>query len=134
MSGFQLPTYAGPASAASGGWALVDRIVRTYKATADAGGTATFTGLQLDTGQAWSIEHMVCQTSSSAVSSFRLYDSVVDPLQLLDGTDAGNFGVADWPTGLLLLPSTQLVGQWTGADAGASCRVRLQASIYQVGT
>lgn len=132
MTSFSLPTYAAPASAASGGWRLTDRIIRTYRATADASGVATVTSLQLDSGFAWSVEHMVCYSSSGARSSFRLYDSAVDPAQLLDGTDAGNFGVADWPTGLLLLPSTQLVGQWTGADVGAACRLRLQASVLAV--
>lgn len=131
MTAFSLPTYSAPASAASGGWALVDRIIRTLTATADGNGTATATALQLDAGLAWSVEHLVCYAGSTAASTFRLYDTTADPVNLLDGTDAGNFGVADWPTGLLVPPSGQLLAVWTGADAGASCRVRLQASVYR---
>lgn len=134
MTSFALPVYNPPASAQSGGWQLVDRITRAYSATADASGTATVSSLQLDAGLFWSIEHMVCWASSGARSTFRLYENTVDPLQLMDGTDAGNFCVADWSTGLLLSPSSLLLMQWTGADVGAACRVRLQASVLRTGS
>jgi hypothetical protein len=77
----------------------------------------------------WLIDHMVAQCDSSTPTVMRLYRNGVSRRAIRDGTDAGNFSVADWPSGLLMRPTTSLVAQWTGASAGATAILTVQARV-----
>jgi hypothetical protein len=114
----QLPTAAG--------WQLTDYLELTISSPAAAGGTATATGPQLDGGELWLIDHMVCYcTASNTV--LRLYGGQVTPAALLDGSSSGSFDVADWPAGLQLQPTRQLLAVWSNAADGARGTLTIQA-------
>jgi hypothetical protein len=119
----QLPT--------TGGWQLADFLRRTITTPAATGGTATAAGEQLDPNELWLLDHMVTTCTSSTKTALRLYSGQVAPGYLLDGTDAGNFCVADWPTGLQVEPSASLVAVWTGAAAGAVGTLTIQGRILR---
>jgi hypothetical protein len=115
----------------SAGWQLADTKWVRRRSAAAAGGVATIDVGQLGSEEMWLLDHAVVQCTSSASTRLRLYETVVDPLQLLDGSDKGNFDVADWPAGLLLSPGTSLVAQWTGAAAGAVAALTLQVRVLR---
>lgn len=118
-----LPTFVGSASSS---WQLADWLTPSWSSQPATGGRATITCDQLDNDELWLIEHAVVSCTSSTDTRVRWYDSGVDVQRLRDGSDSGNFDVADWPRGLVLRPSTQLVVEWTGASNGAVGTLTLQ--------
>jgi len=112
-------------------WQVVDWMTTTYTSAPAAGGTATIELDQLETGEMWLVDHMVAQCTSSTATVMRLYADSVAPRYLRDGTDTGNFDVADWPAGLLVRPSSSLIAQWTGASDGALATLTLQARVMR---
>jgi hypothetical protein len=118
----QLPT-SQPAAAS---WQLVDFLNVQQRSDPAAGGQAALDAGQLDPDEMWLIDHMVVSSDSSTRTTLRLYESVVDPLRILDGSSTGNFDVADWPAGLQLRPSSSLVAVWVGASDGARGVITLQ--------
>lgn len=129
MNAFQLPTPVATAGAA--GWALSDWQQLRQAATADATGTATLDLGQVDPTTQWLVDRLVVQTTSTASTTLRLYDSTVAPANLLDATSSGNINTADYPAGLLVRPSTSLVAQWTGATFGAVCTLTAQVRVFR---
>jgi hypothetical protein len=129
-SALQLPAPVGSAS----GWQLADYVNMAYvSGPADSTGVATATGRQLDQDELWLIDHMVCFCESGG-TTLRLYSGQVGPGFLLDGSDAGSFNVADWPNGLQLQPTRQLVAVWSGCTVGARGTITLQGrSLRRVG-
>lgn len=126
MTSFQLPVYQPPA----GSWAVTDykpALKLTAKAIAD--GTATATAVQVDPGTMWMIQRAVCSTTSTAQTQLRLYEGSVAPANILSGSDSGDYDEADYPLGLLLDQSQQLVAQWAGCNAGDVCTLRLQVAV-----
>jgi len=116
----------------SGGWTLVDWL--DTSATSDpagADGIATITFDQLDTATRWQLTHMVAFCTSSAAPQMRLYLSYIAPAGLRDGTNTGVFDVADWPMGLMVPPSAQLIARWTGCNAGDVATLTLQANVFR---
>jgi len=124
-SALQLPTPLGSAS----GWQLADYLdLSLVSQPADASGTAIATGRQLDLSELWLIDHMVCSCpTSSPNTALRLYSGQIGAGFLLDGSDSGSFDVADWPNGLQLQPTRQLVAVWTGCTPGDRGSLTLQA-------
>jgi hypothetical protein len=108
------------------GWQLVDWIERTVTTPPASGGVATVQLEQLETDSMWLLDHMVAQSTSATPTRMRLYADAVLPGALLDGSNSGNFDVADWPAGLLVRPSVALVAQWTGCSDGAVGLLTLQ--------
>jgi hypothetical protein len=127
MSGVTLPTSVSTSSQ----WQLVDwRRARLSSAPA-VGGVATIDVGQLPDGEMWLLDHMVAQCDSTAATVMRLYEDSPQPLNLLDGSNKGNFDVADWPGGLLVRSSTSLIAQWAGASDGAIATLTLQARVLR---
>lgn len=120
---FGLPT--------STGWAESDRLLIRGTATATAAGLATIEFHQLDDSERWLIEHAVISCTSTTTTALRLYENAPTPGLLLDGSREGNFDVAEWPRGLLVLPGRVLLAQWTGASPGAVATLGLQVLVYR---
>jgi hypothetical protein len=116
------------------GWQLVDKIDRSFKSTTPAGSTGlvTVTLDQLDTATRWVLTHMVASCTSTSATAMRLYFGSVAVNGFRDGTDRGNFDVADWPAGLFVPAGTQLIAQWSGASTGATAALALQADVYRL--
>ena len=111
---------------AAASWQLVDFLNVQLRSDPAAGGQAALDAGQLDPDEMWLIDHMVVSCDSATKTTLRLYESLVDPLRILDGTPAGNFGVADWPAGLQVRPSSSLIAVWVGASDGARGVITLQ--------
>lgn len=117
---------------AAQGWQHTDWAQPAFSATAGTDGQVTIDCGQLDPDELWLIDHMVAQCSSGTPTQLRLYDTIVSPRQVLDGSErSGNFDVADWPNGLQVRSSRSLVAQWTGATAGAEAILTLQARVFR---
>ncbi|MBN9327979.1 hypothetical protein [Cellulomonas sp. 73-145] len=119
-----MPVQVGGSAA---GWTLVDFIELNAVTAAAAGGVATAQFAQLDTSELWLVDHAVVSCTSSTATSVRWYRDSVDPRRLLDGSNSGNFDVADWPQSLQVQPGASLLVQWSGASAGAIGTCTLQA-------
>lgn len=129
MTSFQVPSYNPPGK----GWQLVDyKPGLVLTATAGADGTATATAATVDPGFMWSVQRAVVSSTSVAQTSVRLYDSVVGAGNLLSGSNSGNYDEADYPAGLLVDQSRQLVAVWSGCDNNAKCTLRLQVAVLQL--
>lgn len=114
-------------------WQLFDQLDRTA-ATPAAGsdGTATVALPQLDGATYWQLSHMVVSCTSTTPTAVRFYLDSPIPGYLRDGSDQGNFDVADWPMGLYVPPSRALVAQWTSATPGAVGTLTVQGLIYRM--
>lgn len=128
MTGIILPTATGGTAT---GWALVDFQIVQRTTDPAAGGTATLTLPQLAFDELWLVDHAVVSCTSQTSTTVRWYADTVDPARLLDGSDTGNFDVADWPAGLQLAPGSCLVSVWSGADDGAVGVLTLQARVLR---
>lgn len=113
----------------STGWQVVDRIDQTYASSPAANGLATITLPQLDTATRWELTHMVAACTSSTASGMRLYFDTVGPAGFRDGTDSGNFDVADWARGLFIPEGRTLIAQWSSCSTGAIATLTLQADV-----
>jgi hypothetical protein len=116
---------------ATSSWQVADWLDRAYNSTPAAGGTALLTLPALPDNERWQLTHMVTGCTSTTPTALRLYlDSVAAP-GYRDGTDRGNFDVADWPQGLWVPPGRQLLAQWSGCSDAAVGTLTLQAVIYR---
>ena len=127
MGGVILPTSV----ATSATWQLVDFLSRQQTSVPASGGVAALDLGQVDGGSLWLIDHAVVHCDSSTPTVLRWYDSAVDPLRLLDGSDVGNFGVADWPQGLQVREGSSLYVVWEGAADGAVGTVTVQGRVLR---
>ena len=127
MGGILLPTSVAAASQ----WQLVDWLEVEEQSAPAAGGLATIQLEPLGTDELWLIDHMVASCTSTSATALRLYVDDVRPLRLRDGSDRGNFDVADWPAGLLVRPSRSLIAQWSPASVGAIGTLTLQARLFR---
>jgi hypothetical protein len=113
------------------GWELVDYRQVQLTATAGDDGRAVVEVPPLSQDELWLVDHAVVACSSTAPTSVRWYQDTETPARLLDGSDAGNFDVADWPAGLQLVPGAALLVVWSGATAGAAAAVTMQARVLR---
>lgn len=126
---FQAPY---PLPMGGGGWVLSDFLRRTITSPpAPAGQSAVAQGEQLQADVMWLIDHLVSYSTSTKQTTLRLYSGQVGPGFLLDGTEAGNFNVADWPNGLQLEPASSLVAVWSGSTAGTVGTVVVQGRVMR---
>lgn len=127
MAGLILPRQvAGSAS----GWTLIDFVTLQARSDPAAGGRAAIEFDQLDTNELLLVDHAVVFCDSAAPTSVRWYAGGEDPQRLLDGSDRGNFDVADWPAGLQLT-ATSLLVVWSGATDGAIGALTAQARLLR---
>ncbi len=129
MAGVILPRAVGGSAT---GWTLTDYIPAGRGVSeAAAGGSCSVLFDQIDPNELWLMTHAVISCTSSTPTSCRWYVDGIDPGRLLDGSDSGNFDVADWPMGLILGPSTALLVVWDGASDGAIGTFTLQAHVQR---
>lgn len=129
MTAFVVPQ---PVAGTATGWAVVDWLDASYSSPPAAGGVATLQLPQLDPAVMWALSHMVCSSTSTSATRLRLYLDSVGQGRLRDGSDRGNFDVADWPAPGLLVPrGAALVAQWTGCDDGAVGTLTVQGQIMR---
>lgn len=107
-------------------WQLVDYVTRTGRAQ-ESGGVILVELPALDMGERWLVDHVVVSTTSTTKTVLRLYDGPVAAERLLSGTPSGNLDEADYAGGLLVDSGAMLVAQWTGASAGSTGLLRVQA-------
>lgn len=121
------------AVAVASGWQLSDYRpeVVIQSEPAPAGEAAVGYGPQLAGDELWLIDHAVSVCTSAHQTSLRMWAGSPGGV-LLDGSDAGNFVVADWPMGLQLAPGRQLCVEWAAADAGAVGRLFLQVRVLRL--
>lgn len=115
-------------------WQVVDFVTKTYRTPPAAGGVAEVYADQLDPGTMWSIQRAVVFSTSTAETSAWLYDGSADPANLLSATLSGNYDEAEYPSGLLLGQSRQLLAHWDGATDGAIGTIRLQVALMRRGS
>jgi hypothetical protein len=123
-----LPPYQVPAATVS----AIDR-VNLPLGGKESGGQILVTGPEISTDQRWVIEHATTSCTSSTPTTLFLYAGTVMPQNLLDGSAAGNFDVADWSPGLLVPGGSRLVAVWSGASTGAVGFLNLQLTVYSTG-
>jgi hypothetical protein len=126
----QLPV---PLATASG-WQLSDfrpEVIVRSPAVKTGETVAVAYGDQLGIDELWLIDHAVSECTSSSRTRLRLYAGTPGGV-LLDGTDDGNFQVADWPNGLQLAPGRQLCAVWSGASVGAFGQLVLQVRVMRL--
>lgn len=130
MTGFLTPQPV----PSSQGWTFTgwkDPAVVLTSAPAGSDGKAVATGPQIPPGEQWLIDRAVCSCTSSTATQLRLYDSQQSPAFLVDSTPIGNADVTEYPAGLLLGQSSQLLAVWTSASAGAVGTLRTQIRVYR---
>jgi hypothetical protein len=130
VSGFLVPQSV----PSTQGWTFIgwkDPAVVLTSAPAGVDGFAVATGPQIPPGEQWLIDRAVASCTSSTTTQLRLYDSQQAPAFLLDSTPAGNADVTEYPAGLLLAQSTQLVAAWSSASPGAVGTLRTQIRVYR---
>ena len=115
------------------GWQLVDVRPVTARRQPAAGGSARIELEQLQTDVQWLVDRAVihAENTTTTESRLRFYDGYVDPSQLLDGTERGNFDVSEYSAGLLIPPGSRLVAEWTGLPNGTVCALRLQVRVMR---
>jgi hypothetical protein len=116
---------------ATSSWRVADWLDRAYNSTPAAGGAALLTLPALPDNERWQLTHMVAACTSTTTTALRLYLDSVAPASFRDGTNSGNFNVADWPQGLWIPPGRQLLAQWTGCSDAAIGTLTVQAVIYR---
>lgn len=94
-----------------------------------AGGTMSvlFDPVPLDTS--WQLERVVVSSTSSLPTRAYLFTDLADPRHLLDGTNSGNFDVADNTTPVTVGAGLALLVVWLGAADGAVGTVRVQGTL-----
>lgn len=129
MSDFHVPQ----AIPSSQGWTFIGwkEPAVTIVSTPAAGGRAVATGPQIPPGEQWLVDRAVCSSTSTTTTQLRLYDSQEAPAFLLDSTPLGNADVTEYPTGLLLHQSSQLLAVWSSASDGAVGTFRAQVRVYR---
>lgn len=120
-----------PLSSTSG-WQVNDWIDRSWTSQPASGGIAEIDLDQLPADTRWVLTHMVVGCTSTSTTSLRLYLDQVANNALRDGTDAGNFNVADWAPGLMIPPSRTLIARWSGCSDGAIATLTLQATVLRL--
>jgi hypothetical protein len=122
--------YALPATSS---WAVADWLDHAYVSTpAGADGVAVATVPALPDNERWQLTHAVISCTSTVGTQLRLYlDESVTTGNLRDGSNSGNFNVADWPMGLWIPPGRSFTARWTGCSAGAVGILALQATILR---
>lgn len=124
--GVAVPTALPSAS----GWQFYDW-TEVQGSAAAVDGVAVVELDQLDPGEMWLIDRAVIVCDSDTDTAARLYVDGVDPSRIRSGSAWGNFDEAEYPSGLLLRPSSRLVARWDGCSAGATAALTLQARVYR---
>lgn len=124
-----LPTSL-PAGAA--GWQLVTWTHYAATSTAAAGGVADAYFDQLDHDELWLVDRAVISCpGGDDTTELRLYDGEPAVSRLLSGSDRGTFDEADYPPGVLVEGTRQLVARWSSVPDGAVGSIRVQVRVMR---
>jgi hypothetical protein len=112
-------------------WSLWDyrQLVATSKAA--AGGIADAVLTQVPQDELWLLDRVVVVCTSSSTTSAFLYLNTADDRNVLDGTQVGNFDVADQSSPIQLPGGSTLLCRWAGASNGAVGTIRAQVTVMK---
>ncbi len=123
-----LPTSLSPAAA----WAVHDFGQRSLtSAPADATGRCQTHLGPVPQDELWRIDRMVVSSDGSTDTTVGIYLDTVDPVRAIDGTEVGNFDVADLAAAIQLHGGTAMVCGWSGASLGAVGTLHVQWQILR---
>jgi hypothetical protein len=109
----------------------VSRIRIRKQGIADAAGICELHLFQVSANAEYFIERISVETSSVATSMFGLYEDLPSELYRCEASLNGNNDIADEGSPIWLPSGTVCIGQWTGADVGASCWVVMQVRVEE---
>lgn len=114
-------------------WTQLALTAASVSVTDLSGGTsvdAVIETPQLPHNEQWLVDRLVITCQGSAKAEMLLSSTSSG---LIDGTPRGNFNVAEYPTGLLVRPSSGLIARWYGMDfvGPNAVSLRLQARVYR---
>jgi hypothetical protein len=114
-----------PANGPESVWTPYDSRYWVGQVTLDATGSGSLALSETPDTERWQVDRIAIATSAGSATSFRLYLGTVDPVNLIDGTAAGDFDVNDAATPLEVTSGTVLTGQWSGGVPGAVATMRV---------
>jgi hypothetical protein len=123
-----------PAPAANApGWSLADYGRASRSADRDADGTITVEFDQVPDGELWLVDRIVVFCDSATLTRALVYDDAgAEPRSVRDGTQTGNFDVADNASPIQLEAGTQLVIVWSQSpDPGSTGTAFAQWSVLR---
>jgi len=113
-------------------WQVADWLDRNWSSDpAGSDGVALITLPALPDNERWQLTHSVVGCTSATATRVRHYLDSVTNGALREGSDKGNFDVADWAQGLWVPPGRVLITRWTGCTPGAVATLALQATILR---
>lgn len=83
----------------------------------------------VDPGTFWLLERITVTTTATGPTRAMVYAGGISPINFLDGTERGNFDVADNASPILVDSNTALTIQWSGVELGAVATARIQYQI-----
>jgi hypothetical protein len=104
----------------AGSWGLADFGQASKSDVAGVDGSIEVSFDQVPDGELWLVDRMVVSCDSAARTRALVYAGVVDVRALRDGTESGNFDVADMASPIQLRTGDQLVVAWSSATPGAA--------------
>lgn len=121
-----------PVSTASArDWQLVDFQQRALVSEPAAAGVCRVQHGPVPQDELWLVDRMVVSTDSTTATTASLYVDAIDPARMIDGSQSGNFDVADLAAAIQLAGGTILLCEWTRATAGARGTLRLQYQLLR---
>ena len=111
--------------------------IESDSALVDAAGTITIELARVPARHTWLLDSIVISCTSTVQTTFTLYRNNVDPLNVIDMTEWGNFNVADEAHSKWLADGTLIVAQWIGASAtdakGIATRGNVSIQVQELG-
>lgn len=123
----------GAPGAAGSGWASVDVISIAMAGVADGAGGATLQFPEVNAGERWQVQRAVAACSiRTPQPRLRLYaGDPTDQRTLRSGTNAATYDEAEYPLGLWLFETEQLLAVFTGATAGSTVSLHVQYQLWR---
>jgi hypothetical protein len=100
-------------------------------ATANAAGVATLEWEAPDTGYFYRIERATTYVTGSTGGAVALYEGVVLPIRIRDGSTAPAFDIADESSPITIHPTMPVIMQWTGLTPGARASASIQYTLWR---
>lgn len=114
--------------------AQVGRLDKTAVSPPAAAGSGTMTATfeVVGEGRLWLVDRVVVTSTSTTTTAAYLFTDQATAAQYLDGSNSGNFDVADNSSPLHIDQTRTLIVVWTGASDGAVGTCRVQGRVELV--
>lgn len=112
---------------------VVARYRRRGEDIADANGVAVVNLGASPLESWWLVGRLLVRSNSAAASEVQVFVGEITDTNEEDATPSGNGDVADYPRGLYVAGSAELIVRWTGATAGARCYASAQVEERKLG-